>query len=130
MGGKTEGKRGMEGAEWRGGEADGEAAAELVADPGESHTLMNGEQGGLSSSSGSSLQSSMAGIASSMILTHPAAQPSHSQLSQPSPSPGQRQTRSILFCRAQLSVKLPPPLKLAPAAALVGKRPMGLEGRY
>ena len=127
MGGKTEGKRGMEGAEWRGGEADGEAAAELVADPGESHTLMNGEQGGLSSSSGSSLHSSMAGIASSMILTHP-AQPSHSQLSQPSPSPSPGSARLDRSSSAERSfrVKLPPPLKLAAA----GKRPMGFSGRY
>ena len=127
MGGKTEGKRGMEGAEWRGGEADGEAAAELVADPGESHTLMNGEQGGLSSSSGSSLHSSMAGIASSMLLTHP-AQPSHSQLSQPSPSPSPGSARLDRSSSAERSfrVKLPPPLKLAAA----GKRPMGFSGRY
>ena len=118
MGGKTEGKRGMEGAEWRGGEADGEAAAELVADPGESHTLMNGEQGGLSSSSGSSLHSSM-------ILTHP-AQPSHSQLSQPSPSPSPGSARLDRSSERSFRVKLPPPLKLAAAS----KRPMGLEGRY
>ena len=70
MGGKTEGKRGMEGDEWRGGEAEGEAGAELVAESGESHTLMKGEQGGCSS--GSSLHSSMAGIASesTMIPIH------------------------------------------------------------
>ena len=61
MGGKTEGKRGMEGEEWRGGEeGEGEAGAELVFDSGESQTLMKGElQGGRSSSSsGSSLQGS------------------------------------------------------------------------
>ena len=77
MGGKTEGKRGMEGEEWRGGEAEGEAGAELVVDSGESHTLMKGEQGGRSSS-GSSLHSSIIpGIiasCSSMILIQ-ASQP-------------------------------------------------------
>ena len=60
----------MEGDEWRGEEAEGEVRAELVADSGESHLQMNVEQG--SCSSGSSLQSSMAGIASesTKILIH------------------------------------------------------------
>ena len=79
MGGKTEGKRGMEGEEWRGGEAEGEAGAELVVDSGESHTLMKGELQGGRSSSGSSLQGSsiIPGIiasCSSMILIQ-ASQP-------------------------------------------------------
>lgn len=82
MGGKTEGKRGMEGDEWRGGEAFGDAGAELVADSGESHTLMNGEA---RSSSGSSLHSCSnltAGIASSSILWSPFLQlHSHHHLS-------------------------------------------------
>ena len=34
------GKRGSCGEEWRGGEAEGEAGAELAADSGESQTLM------------------------------------------------------------------------------------------
>ena len=71
--GKTDGKRGMDSMErdeWRGEEAEGEVRAELVADSGESHLQMNVEQG--SCSSGSSLQSSMAGIASesTKILIH------------------------------------------------------------
>ena len=64
--GKTEGKRGKEGDEWRGGEAEGEAGAEVVADSGDSHIQVKGEKGGCSSDS--SLHSSMAGIASESFM--------------------------------------------------------------
>ena len=64
--GKTEGKRGKEGDEWRGGEVEGEAGAEVVADSGDSHTQVKGEKGGCSSDS--SLHSSMAGIASESFM--------------------------------------------------------------
>ena len=96
MGGKTEGKRGMEGDEWRGGEAEGEAGAELVAESGESHTLRKGEQGGCSSGS---LLALLHGRHCLRVLhdPHPSSTAitldSHSTLTVP--LSGQRQTQGV-----------------------------------